>query len=133
MKIGMVIKELRQKKGITQEEFAEALSVSVQSVSRWENGANYPDLFMIPVIATYFNVSADYLLGIERKISMAKLLKTTETFEVSTREEADEMILKFKAEPFPTLKDYRITKEEGKFVLEVTKEFNAELATMKFD
>ena len=133
MKIGMVIKELRQKKGITQEEFAEALSVSVQSVSRWENGANYPDLFMIPVIATYFNVSADYLLGIERKISMAKLLKTTETFEVSTREEADEMILKFKAEPFPALKDYRITKEEGKFVLEVTKEFNAELATMKFD
>lgn len=133
MKIGMVIKELRQKKGITQEEFAEVLSVSVQSVSRWENGANYPDLFMIPVIATYFNVSADYLLGIERKISMAKLLKTTETFEVSTREEADEMILKFKAEPFPALKDYRITKEEGKFVLEVTKEFNAELATMKFD
>ena len=132
MKIGMVIKELRQKKGITQEEFAEVLSVSVQSVSRWENGANYPDLFMIPVIATYFNVSADYLLGIERKISMAKLLKTTETFEVSTREEADEMILKFKAEPFPALKDYRITKEEGKFVLEVTKEFNAELATMKF-
>ena len=63
---------------------------------------------------------------------MAKLLKTTETFEVSTREEADEMILKFKAEPFPALKDYRITKEEGKFVLEVTKEFNAELATMKF-
>lgn len=40
MDIGRTIKELRQKRGITQEEFSEALRVSVQTVSRWENGVS---------------------------------------------------------------------------------------------
>ena len=81
MDIGKVIKELRQKRGITQEEFSEALRVSVQTVSRWENGVNAPDLSMLPQLAIYFRVTTDYLLGLERNDNMAKLIKTTETFE----------------------------------------------------
>ncbi len=66
MNIGRTIKELRQKRGLTQEEFSEALRVSVQTVSRWENGVNAPDLSMLPQLALYFGVTADYLLGLER-------------------------------------------------------------------
>ena len=36
----------------------------VQTVSRWENGVNSPDVSLIPRIAMYFNVSADFLFEI---------------------------------------------------------------------
>ena len=133
MDIGRTIKELRQKRGITQEEFSEALRVSVQTISRWENGVNAPDLSMLPQLAVYFRVTTDYLLGLERNDTMAKLIKTTETFELVSRQEAEEMVLKFKGEKFPVLKDYRITADGDKVILEVTKEFNSDLNSMKFD
>ena len=133
MDIGKVIKELRQKRGITQEEFSEALRVSVQTVSRWENGVNAPDLSMLPQLAIYFRVTTDYLLGLERNDNMAKLIKTTETFELASEQEAEEMVLKFKGETFPVLKDYNITAAGDKVILEVTKEFNTELENMKFN
>ena len=42
--IGNTIKYLRRERGITQEELAEILGVSCQSVSRWENNTCYPDI-----------------------------------------------------------------------------------------
>ena len=133
MDIGRTIRELRQKRGITQEEFSDALRVSVQTVSRWENGVNAPDLSMLPQLAVYFRVTTDYLLGLERNDTMAKLLKTTETFEMATQQEAEEMVLKFKGEKFPVLKDYKITADGDHVILEVTKEFNSDLGSMKFN
>ena len=133
MDIGRTIKELRQKRGITQEEFSEALRVSVQTVSRWENGVNAPDLSMLPQLAIYFRVTTDYLLGLERTDNMAKLIKTTETFELASEQEAEEMVLKFKGEKFPVLKDHKIATVGDKVILEVTKEFNSELDNMKFN
>ena len=38
MNVGQKIKELRQEKGLTQEDLAEQLGVSFQAISRWENG-----------------------------------------------------------------------------------------------
>ena len=64
MSISNVIKELRLKKEITQEELAKKLNISTQAVSKWENGGS-PDIDMIPAIAEYFDVSIDYLF--ERK------------------------------------------------------------------
>ena len=133
MDIGRKIKELRQKRGITQEEFSEALRVSVQTISRWENGVNAPDLSMLPQLAVYFRVTTDYLLGLERSDTMAKLIKTTETFELASQQEAEEMVLRFKGEKFPVLKDHKITAVGDKVILEVTKEFNSELDNMKFN
>ncbi len=133
MNIGKTIRELRQSRGITQEDFSEALGVSVQTVSRWENGVNAPDLSMLPQLAVYFGVTADYLLGLERNDNMAKLIKTTETFELASKQEAEEMVLKFKGEKFPVLKDYKISADGGRVMLEVTKEFNSELDSMRFD
>ncbi len=133
MDIGRTIKELRQKRGITQEEFSEALRVSVQTISRWENGVNAPDLSMLPQLAVYFGVTTDYLLGLERNDTMAKLIRTTETFELASKQEAEEMVLKFKGEKFPVLKDYKIIPDGDRVMLEVTKEFNSELDNMKFN
>ena len=59
--IGNKIRELRKKKGITQEALAATLSVSPQAVSKWEMGLTYPDMAMIPAIAGYFGVSLDVL------------------------------------------------------------------------
>ena len=63
MNIGAVIKELRRNKEIKQEELADILQVSVQTVSRWENEVNYPDLSMLPQLSAFFQVTTDYLLG----------------------------------------------------------------------
>ncbi len=57
------IKELRTSHGLTQVEFAKALSVSKQAVSNWENNNIQPSIDMLIKIADYFGVSTDYLLG----------------------------------------------------------------------
>ena len=68
LKIGETIKKLRKEREITQEEFAEVLGVSCQSVSRWENGTCYPDMELIPTIAGFFAVSVDKLLGVDEEM-----------------------------------------------------------------
>ena len=62
MKIGSNIAALRKKKGITQEELANALGVSAQAVSKWENNSSCPDVSLLTVIADYFGVTVDALL-----------------------------------------------------------------------
>ena len=66
--IGNSIKYLRKEKDITQEELADILGVSYQSVSRWETGACYPDMELLPVISDFFGVTVDQLLGVNEKI-----------------------------------------------------------------
>ena len=58
-------KQLRKKSDLTQEQIAEIFNVSPQSVSRWETGANYPDIEILPHIAVFFKVTVDELLGTE--------------------------------------------------------------------
>lgn len=67
------IKRLRQAKGLTQEQLAECLGVSFQSVSRWEGGSSYPDIELIPEIAAFFEVSTDVLMGVEKATMEKKL------------------------------------------------------------
>ena len=62
MKFGMKLKELRKASGYTQEELAECLCVSFQTISKWENEVSMPDVGMLPVIADCFNVTIDELL-----------------------------------------------------------------------
>ena len=133
MEIGATIKKLRGDRHIKQESFAEALGVSVQTVSRWENDVNYPDIAMLPQIASFFHVTTDYLLGVKGEPTMAKLLRTTEEFQVGTREEAEKMVKDFQAAPFPKVSSYEITEEGNQIVLIVHKEFGVELDQMKFD
>ena len=53
------MKELRKEMGITQEEFAEKLDVSSRTISRWETGANMPDISLLVNIAEIFNVKSE--------------------------------------------------------------------------
>ena len=56
------IMELRKKKGWSQEELAEKLDISRQSVSKWESSASIPDIDRILALSRLFGVSTDYLL-----------------------------------------------------------------------
>lgn len=63
MLIGEKIRLLRKNKNLTQTQLAEALSVSSQSVSKWENHLSAPDITLLPVIARYFGITMDELFG----------------------------------------------------------------------
>lgn len=58
------LKEVRKQNGLSQVESAEVLGVHSMTVSRWETSFNYPDIRILAAIATLFDVSSDYLLGI---------------------------------------------------------------------
>ncbi len=61
----LYIKELREAKGLTQKELAELMHVSFQTISKWENEVNFPDITHIPRLADIFGVSADIILGLQ--------------------------------------------------------------------
>lgn len=67
MNIGLKIKELRKKRGVTQEQLAQSIGVSFQAVSKWENGVALPDITLVTVLASYFGVSTDELLDFSLK------------------------------------------------------------------
>lgn len=62
--IGLRIKRLREEKGLTQQDMADALNVKRQTVAQWENGERDLKTGYIIDLAEYLNVSSDYLLGI---------------------------------------------------------------------
>jgi transcriptional regulator with XRE-family HTH domain len=63
--IGGNLKRLRRERDLTQEELAAFLGVSFQAISKWERGEGYPDMETLPVIANYFGVTLDALVGMD--------------------------------------------------------------------
>jgi transcriptional regulator with XRE-family HTH domain len=63
--LNIKIKNLRKSFGISQVQLANELGVTKQCVSNWENDNIMPSVEMLVKISIYFNVSCDYLLGIE--------------------------------------------------------------------
>ncbi len=61
--IGENIKRLRKSKSITQEQLAEAMSVTCAAVSKWERNESYPDITLLSPLAYYFGVTIDELMG----------------------------------------------------------------------
>ncbi|MCL2409459.1 MAG: helix-turn-helix domain-containing protein [Oscillospiraceae bacterium] len=59
--IGKNIKKLRDEQNVTQQQLADKLGITFQSVSKWERGAAIPDTVMLPAIADFFGVSIDEL------------------------------------------------------------------------
>ena len=62
MILGEKIAALRKQNNWSQEELAEKLQISRQSVSKWESGASIPDLDRIVKLSALFGVSTDYLI-----------------------------------------------------------------------
>ena len=62
MEMGQKIKQLRYKAGLTQEQLAEQMGVSAQSVSKWENGSSEPSTMNLLAIAELYGVEAGELL-----------------------------------------------------------------------
>ena len=89
LNIGENIRSCRRKMNLTQEQLADKLGVSFQSVSRWENDLTYPDMELIPALTGIFGVSADELLGVsEAKKEQAAEELLGELARLSDREDA---------------------------------------------
>ena len=89
LNMGHVIQRKRKEKELTQEELAKLMGVSKSSVSKWETGQTYPDIYLLPELATYFNISIDTLMGYEPSLTKKQI-----------RDIYTELSEKFGTEPF---------------------------------
>lgn len=72
MEFNEKLQELRKKKGLTQEELAEALYVSRAAVSKWESGRGYPNIDSLKEISRFFSVTIDDLLSGSEILTIAE-------------------------------------------------------------
>ncbi len=87
------LREFRKKQGLTQEQLAEAMGVTVGAVSKWESGASTPDVSLILELADFFETSVDVLLGytqqsasLEDSVCRLRELRTQKDYEAAFRE-----------------------------------------------
>ncbi|CAM3986850.1 helix-turn-helix domain-containing protein [Mesobacillus zeae] len=93
----------RKERGITQEELAQYIGVSKASVSKWETGMSYPDILLLPELATYFNITVDELIGYSPQLTQEDIRKVyarlTHSFAtkpfIEAKEECDGIIKKY--------------------------------------
>ena len=57
------LKRLRKERQLTQSQLAEALNVSQSTIASWENGTRTPTTDFLPILADFYNISTDQLLG----------------------------------------------------------------------
>ncbi|MER1986935.1 MAG: helix-turn-helix domain-containing protein [Solibacillus sp.] len=65
----------RRELGYTQEQIANYIGVSRAAVSKWEKGQSYPDITILPKLATYFNWTIDQLLGYKPQLTNEKIIE----------------------------------------------------------
>lgn len=73
IQIGNIIQKKRKERGLTQEELAEAVGVSKPTVSKWESGQCYPDITLLPVLASFFGISVDQLIDYRPQLSREEI------------------------------------------------------------
>lgn len=73
MEFNKKLQELRNKKGLTQEELGKILFVSRTAISKWESGRGYPNLDSLKDIAKFFSVTVDELLNSEELLTVAQI------------------------------------------------------------
>lgn len=72
MEFNEKLQELRNKKGLTQEELAASLFVSRTAISKWESGRGYPNIESLKAIAKFFSVTVDELLSADELLTAAE-------------------------------------------------------------
>ena len=73
MEIGNQIRQLRLRRGITQETMAQELGVTAQAVSKWERGVATPDIALLPDISAFFGVTIDELFALSDDTRMERI------------------------------------------------------------
>ncbi len=75
---GELLRKKREEKGITQKTLGDAVFVTRQAVSQWENGTRYPDLLTAKKLAEYFGCTIDELLGEDKMHTYAEVMQVAE-------------------------------------------------------
>lgn len=86
MNLGKKILKIRKDNKMSQDEFAEVLDVTRQTISNWENFKNYPDIETLIKISDKFNISLDILLKGDKKMisKIDKQVKASKKFKLIT-------------------------------------------------
>ena len=79
--IGQNLKNFRKARNLTQEEVAKHLGISFQSISKWERNDGYPDITMLPVLAHYYGITIDELIGMNELESAQALEEINKQWE----------------------------------------------------
>ena len=103
---GENLKNLRKNKKLTQERLADFLGVSFQTVSKWERGDAFPDITMLPDIASFFKISIDELLGVSRAADEEEILAKLKKYDNLTDSEMMTDIISELRKKFPN--DFRV-------------------------
>lgn len=103
---GSILKENRVKRNMTQDALANVFGVSFQTISKWERGEFYPDITAVPDIASYFGLTVDEMLGVNRAENEIKLSNLLSKYDnLTDKAQKWELINRIKRE-YPT--DYRV-------------------------
>lgn len=94
LNIATNIVNLRKQKEVTQEELASFIGVTKASVSKWENGQSMPDIMLLPMLASYFEVTIDELIGYKPMLSREQIRLLYKTFAESFSKEPFEEVFK---------------------------------------
>lgn len=78
MELGNKILELRKKQNITQEELAEKIGVTRQTISKWELGETHPDINQAKKLSMIFNISLDELVNNDTENIIIEKISNTE-------------------------------------------------------
>jgi transcriptional regulator with XRE-family HTH domain len=82
----------RKKMGMTQADVADYMGVSGAAVSKWELGLSYPDLALVPKLASLFHITIDELLGYEPQLTNNKIMELYHNFSKRFSVEAFETV-----------------------------------------
>ena len=85
LNLGNQIRLNRRRMNLTQEQLAEKFGTSPQAISLWEIGATYPDIEMLPMIASFFETSVDALLGVPEEEKEKFCTELQKSFEAAVR------------------------------------------------
>ena len=80
-KTGLLIYEMRTRKGLTQKELAEECNVTDKAVSKWERGEGCPDVTVLPKLAEIFGIEVESLMNGEIPLSQDVSGKTIKIYD----------------------------------------------------
>ncbi len=101
------LKKFRKERNLTQESLADFLGVTFQAISKWERGEGYPDITTLPVISTFFGITLDELLGVNRAETEDELVTLINEYDnldhIESRKEMLEKLIQISPNDFRVL------------------------------